>query len=79
MTTHVLDRATHPVASMFPDWRDWLSSSRLFQGAKAKLEALDDRALKDIGLHRTEIESVLTDRRERRTRMSRPSGLLSRI
>ena len=45
-----------------------LRAHRNFRRAHAELMALDDGALKDIGLHRCEIDSVLTDKfKERRT------------
>jgi uncharacterized protein YjiS (DUF1127 family) len=69
MTIIVSDRTKHAVTSMIVDMRQWLSFRRQFRGAKAELMALDDHTLKDIGLDRSEIESVLTDRnRERRKR-----------
>ena len=59
-----------PSAPMTAAMRDaWLSfkTRRAIRAARAELMALDDDALKDIGLERSEIESVLATRtRERR-------------
>lgn len=43
------------------------------RAAKAQLKALDDHMLKDIGLDRSEIESVLLDTSRERSRGTRPS------
>jgi uncharacterized protein YjiS (DUF1127 family) len=40
-------------------WRSHLIVSREDRAAIARLRALDDRALKDIGIPRTEIESIV--------------------
>ena len=54
----------HPFASMLAAMRRvWLSyrANRAFRAAQAELMALDNHALKDIGLDRSEIESALSD------------------
>jgi uncharacterized protein YjiS (DUF1127 family) len=76
MNTNVIDHALHPVASMIAEMRPhaWLSfkANRSFRAAKAELMTLNNLTLKDIGLDRSEIESVITDRnRERRNGASR--------
>ena len=43
------------------------------RAAKAQLMALDDHMLKDIGLDRSEIDSVLLDTSQDRRRGTRPS------
>ena len=45
-------------------------TDRVLKSAEAELHRLDDRTLKDIGLHRSEIESALMEmRRDCRERM----------
>jgi uncharacterized protein YjiS (DUF1127 family) len=46
---------------------------REHRAAKAQLMALDDHMLKDIGLDRSEIDSVLLDTSQDRRRSTRPS------
>lgn len=48
-------------------------SRRERRAAKAQLMALDDHMLKDIGLDRSEIDSVLLDTSRERSRGTRPS------
>jgi uncharacterized protein YjiS (DUF1127 family) len=64
----------HPEAPSHASWSDglktWLKSYRryrAFKAARAELMVLDDRMLRDIGINRSEITSVLLDARGERT------------
>jgi uncharacterized protein YjiS (DUF1127 family) len=54
-------------SALFTSWRAY-TAHRARQIAKARLMALDERMLKDIGIHRSEIHSVLMDRARQRRR-----------
>lgn len=54
----VHSQATHP-ASMLKTWWDAFWSHRAHRATVMMLRALDDRSLHDIGLDRSEIESVV--------------------
>ena len=57
-----------PLLRALADGMHFLALHRARRLAKAKLNALDDRMLRDIGLDRSEIRSMLTDSARERTR-----------
>lgn len=50
-------------------WR----ARQAYRKAEAELSSLDDRMLRDIGIHRSEISSVLSDRSGERLRSRAPN------
>lgn len=64
--------AAHRIAQAWIRWRANVATRRTDRDAIARLKSLDDCALKDIGIQRTEIESIVhahddDDTRKRRT------------
>jgi uncharacterized protein YjiS (DUF1127 family) len=80
--SHFIVTSEHPpdaVTSTSKAWMDGTGSNlrrkvhawlleRALRRAEAQLQALDDRTLHDIGIHRSEIGSVLRDRTGERAR-----------
>lgn len=50
------------VIAIAAGWRQTLRDKARARATRRILEALDDRTLRDIGIHRTEIASVVTTR-----------------
>ncbi|MGZ3409255.1 MAG: hypothetical protein ACXWJW_09665 [Xanthobacteraceae bacterium] len=64
--------ATQRIGQAWTRWRTDVAIRRMDRNAIARLKSLDDCALKDIGIQRTEIESIVhahddDDTRKRRT------------
>ncbi|MGE3915824.1 MAG: DUF1127 domain-containing protein [Hyphomicrobiaceae bacterium] len=68
--------AAHPLATAFRCTMSAIRRHRAFRKAEAELMSLDDRMLRDIGIDRSEIVSVLLDTSDRvhRNRHPRSTG-----
>ena len=72
MPVHFRQRLNNQGRGVLQLWHAY-RAHRERRAAKAQLMALDDHMLKDIGLFRSEIDSVLLDTSPARSRRTRPS------
>jgi uncharacterized protein YjiS (DUF1127 family) len=70
-----LEHAVTATIRRLADWQRRIATRRQDRDAIAQLRKLDEVALKDIGLRRSEIESVIRSHGEDETRKRRPTDL----